>query len=1184
MDGFWGNSASKKRHFENVSGDNVSLMMFKKRRDTTQQIFRRNVLVDEIVNEGGVDKLDVEEGEIVEVDSADLFLEGHREYGQQVNAQMSEDGVENGTVDRLDVEEGEIVEVEDGVHYGLDDKQDIEEGEIVEVDSANRFPECSGQYSPKVNASEESVVIRLDYEMKVKAKSALVEVDSAMQFQEGFGRVAKLSGEGVTVGSDYEMNVKVENAFVESDCAKQFPEAGQEYSPQLNAELCDKGVGDSSVDQFDIEEGEILEVDSANGFTGGFGQNSPKVNVSEESCSGGSDYEMKVKIDSALLKVDSAKQFPEAFGQLARQVDAILSREGGTVGSVFKPDSAQQSGRLIRSEVLEVARSLVSDESLQSPNTSTSETVMSLKFLDQMGEREASELKKAVELMVNHSGNYEPKYLGLSNNLNDTYFPGSKRDSTVYASKGYLNNIDHPEGKGLPSCFGLQLPVDSVLPDAFVQIDDSDRPQASFPPENVEQSLHREYPRQSRSARRDFPAGCGRRALLNPVDEYQELVECYQDRSVGEKSSGKSRLDQFDSQPKQKDFAKISFKRLHENTLSPSYAKSSYFSNNDEKMRMKPANLSNMNSIRRNVFGKSVCERCAVNKPKGKEIVKTPIFRTHETMKSIAEKCEFEAQKTSKVIIRKRNNEVIDYLSEHDDSALIQRSRNMASSSTAFNWGVTDKSNQADLARIKVGETLRLFQMVFRKLMHGVEAKPKVKNGPRQRIDLVSATLLREKNKCVNTGKILGRVPGVEVGDEFHYRVELAIIGLHHHYQNGIEYMQRDGKIVATSIVSSGGYDDYMDSSDVLVYSGQGGTPEFGDKMPADQMLIRGNLALTNSMVEGTPVRVIRGFKGNDSLDARMNKAGTLVYDGLYLVKSYWKRQGCYGNQVFMFRLRRIVGQPELAIKELKKSKRTREREGCAKDISQGKEKMPIGAVNRIDAEKPPKFKYIRHVIHPLHYDPIPPRGCDCIDGCLSSTKCLCTIRNGGQIPFNYNGALVETKPLVYECGPRCKCPPSCYNRVSQHGIKFQLELFKTESRGWGVRSLISISSGSFICDDHAVSTELSKLMPSDLNSNSSCEDEEDVSGFTIDAAQYGNVGRFINHSCSPNLYAQNVLYDNDDKRMPHIMLFAAENIPPLQELTYHYKIQLDQVYDSNGNIKKKNCYCGSLGCRGRIY
>ena len=73
--------------------------------------------------------------------------------------------------------------------------------------------------------------------------------------------------------------------------------------------------------------------------------------------------------------------------------------------------------------------------------------------------------------------------------------------------------------------------------------------------------------------------------------------------------------------------------------------------------------------------------------------------------------------------------------------------------------------------------------------------------------------------------------------------------------------------------------------------------------------------------------------------------------------------------------------------------------------------------------------------------------------GVRSWGKCACVAKNGGELPYNHNGAIVQAKPLVYECRPSCKCPPSCYNRVSQQGTKFQLEIFKTEARGWGVRS-----------------------------------------------------------------------------------------------------------------------------------
>ncbi|XP_048319986.2 histone-lysine N-methyltransferase, H3 lysine-9 specific SUVH6 [Ziziphus jujuba] len=512
------------------------------------------------------------------------------------------------------------------------------------------------------------------------------------------------------------------------------------------------------------------------------------------------------------------------------------------------------------------------------------------------------------------------------------------------------------------------------------------------------------------------------------------------------------------------------------------------------------------------------------------------------------------------------------------------------------------------VTRNKVRETLRLFQAICRKLLQDEESKSKEgRDGKNiKRVDCGAAKILKDKNKYLNTGKqIVGAVPGVEVGDEFQYRVELNIIGLHRQNQGGIDYFKQGGKVLATSVVASGGYDDDLDNSDVLIYTGQGGNVMNSDKKPEDQKLERGNLALKNSVLEKNPVRVIRR---SESLDG---KSKTYVYDGLYLVEKCWQDLGPHGKLVFKFQLERIPGQPELAWKEVKKSKKYRIREGlCVDDISGGKERIPICAVNTLDDEKPPAFVYITSIIYPTWYRPVPPRGCDCVAKCTDSERCSCAVRNGGEIPYNYNGAIVEAKSLVYECGPSCKCPPSCHNRVSQHGIKFQLEIFKTETRGWGVRSLNSISSGSFICEyigelleekdadaktsndeylfdignnynDCSLWGELSSFGPD--AQPSPCELVEDGS-FTIDAAQFGNVGRFINHSCTPNLYAQNVLYDHDDKRIPHIMLFAAENIPPLQELTYHYNYMIDQVRDSNGNIKKKSCYCGSLECTGRMY
>ncbi|WVZ83745.1 hypothetical protein U9M48_030854 [Paspalum notatum var. saurae] len=48
-----------------------------------------------------------------------------------------------------------------------------------------------------------------------------------------------------------------------------------------------------------------------------------------------------------------------------------------------------------------------------------------------------------------------------------------------------------------------------------------------------------------------------------------------------------------------------------------------------------------------------------------------------------------------------------------------------------------------------------------------------------------------------------------------------------------------------------------------------------------------------------------------------------------------------------------------------------------------------------------------------------------------------------------------------------------------------------------------------------------------------------------ISAKRTGNIARFMNHSCSPNVFWQPVLYDHGDEGYPHVAFFAIKNIPP---------------------------------------
>ncbi|KAM3873062.1 histone-lysine N-methyltransferase SETDB1-B-like [Diretmus argenteus] len=83
---------------------------------------------------------------------------------------------------------------------------------------------------------------------------------------------------------------------------------------------------------------------------------------------------------------------------------------------------------------------------------------------------------------------------------------------------------------------------------------------------------------------------------------------------------------------------------------------------------------------------------------------------------------------------------------------------------------------------------------------------------------------------------------------------------------------------------------------------------------------------------------------------------------------------------------------------------------------------------------------------------------------------------------------------------------------------------------------------------------------------------------YIIDAKLEGNLGRYLNHSCSPNLFVQNVFVDTHDLRFPWVALFASERIRAGTELTWDYNYEVGCVEG-----KELLCCCGSTECRGRL-
>ncbi|KAJ4830133.1 hypothetical protein Tsubulata_006753 [Turnera subulata] len=504
------------------------------------------------------------------------------------------------------------------------------------------------------------------------------------------------------------------------------------------------------------------------------------------------------------------------------------------------------------------------------------------------------------------------------------------------------------------------------------------------------------------------------------------------------------------------------------------------------------------------------------------------------------------------------------------------------------------------------------FDALRRRLSQLEDAKESP-SGAIRRPDLKAGNILMTKGVRTNMRKRIGAVPGVEIGDIFYFRMELCLLGLHAPSMAGIDYMTVKGDAedepLAVSIVSSGGYDDATEDKDVLVYSGHGGS--IGkDKQASDQKLERGNLALDRSSRRGNEVRVIRGMK-----DPMSQTGKVYVYDGLYTIQEAWVERAKSGCNTFKYKFVRLPGQPS-AFDVWKSVERWKEgissRRGLIlPDLTSGAESQPVCLVNDFDEERGPAyFTYIPTAKYSKSFKLTHPSdGCNCSNACKpGNLNCSCIRKNDGNFPYTSNGILVCRQPLVYECGPSCSCSPNCKNRVSQTGLKVRLEVFKTKDRGWALRSWDPIRAGTFICeyagevvdkvrsfeegenDDYVFDTTRVyepfkwNYEPGLVEEDSSIEISEEYnipSPLVISAKTAGNVARFMNHSCYPNVFWQPIISEHGGENFLRIGFYAMRHIPPMTELTYDYGIsRIDDVHGTPPQRKKK-CLCGAPRCRG---
>uniref|UniRef100_A0A8C2AGI5 Euchromatic histone-lysine N-methyltransferase 1b n=1 Tax=Cyprinus carpio TaxID=7962 RepID=A0A8C2AGI5_CYPCA len=261
------------------------------------------------------------------------------------------------------------------------------------------------------------------------------------------------------------------------------------------------------------------------------------------------------------------------------------------------------------------------------------------------------------------------------------------------------------------------------------------------------------------------------------------------------------------------------------------------------------------------------------------------------------------------------------------------------------------------------------------------------------------------------------------------------------------------------------------------------------------------------------------------------------------------------------------------------------------RDIARGYEKVPIPCVNAVDSEPcPDNYKYVPDscVTSPMNIDKniTHLQYCVCKDDC-SSARCMC-----GQLSlrcwYDKESRLLpefcnKEPPLIFECNHACSCWRTCKNRVVQNGLRIRLQLFRTQMMGWGVKTLQDIPQGTFVCDVDTIVClvyigEIISDAEADVRENDSylfSLDSKVGDMYCVDARFYGNISRFINHHCEPNLFPCRVFTSHQDLRFPHIAFFACKNISAGDELGFDYG---DHLWVVKGKLFR--CQCGSSKCK----
>ena len=187
---------------------------------------------------------------------------------------------------------------------------------------------------------------------------------------------------------------------------------------------------------------------------------------------------------------------------------------------------------------------------------------------------------------------------------------------------------------------------------------------------------------------------------------------------------------------------------------------------------------------------------------------------------------------------------------------------------------------------------------------------------------------------------------------------------------------------------------------------------------------------------------------------------------------------------------------------------------------------------------------------------------------------CHCTADSGGCEERCPNRA------MQHECNPKtCPCGEACANRplsTLPPVASLPLQLFKTLGKGWGVKATSFFKEGDLVVEyvGEVIDMESWEARKRELGRYEHMYFMALNGNEIVDASRRGNIARFINHSCNPNLQVEK-WYVN---RTPRLAMWAKRPIAPGEELSYNYSVKW------TGNLDHATrCFCGAPNCTGYL-